>query len=303
MSNEIRITYRASRNLQSTICNLQLSMFSKLFLSEKDLEAIQQALFGNPLLASLLMTSPADAFRYLNLMPRFFDALLPPAEDARLVRELKRALDEGRTALDHPQVVRQPGETAPARPAYPQADVATAQADVALSISKAALQRAVGIYAAHNFTGQEFVFPVQRWLDVNARGESIELDLAPERARIVAKLSGVFAPRPLPTPIGHLPRKLTFPIEIELLAGLDVDADDRLYLSVSAGELSLVNPPLPERVARDLVKKIVAAVPSVPLVQAPARFAIPGEPPGELVMRLANIRIEEAGLTLAFQIL
>src|SRR5262245_22482733 len=236
-------------------------MFSKLFLSEKDLDAIQQALFGNPLLASLLMTSPADAFRYLNLMPRFFDALLPPpAEDARLVQELKRALDEGRTALDRPQVVRQSGEAVPAQPAHPQADAAIAQPDVTLSISKAALQRAVGIYAAHNFAGQEFVFPVQRWLDVNARGESIELDLEPERAQIVAKLSGAFAPRPLPAPIERLPRKLAFPIEIELLAGLDADINQQLFLSVDANELSLVNPPLPERVARELVKKIATAM-------------------------------------------
>src|SRR5262245_21702978 len=117
-------------------------MFSKLLLSEKDLEAIQQALFGNPLMASLLMISPADAFRYLNLMPRFFDALLPPpVEDARLVQELKRALDAGQTALEHPQAVRQSGESARARPAPAAADAATAQSDVALRISKAALQR------------------------------------------------------------------------------------------------------------------------------------------------------------------
>jgi hypothetical protein len=278
-------------------------MFSKLFLSEKDLESIQQALLGNPLLASLLMTSPADAFRYLNLMPRFFDALLPPpAEDTRLVQELKRALDEGRTALDHPYVVRQPAEAAKARPADAQANEVTTAPDIALSISKAALQRVVSIYAAHNFSDQQFVFPVQRWLDVNARGESIELDLAPDRARIVAKLSGAFAPRPLPAPIERLPRKLAFPIEIELLAGLDVDEDARLFLSVAADELSLINPPLPERVARELIKKIAAAMPSIPLVQAPTRFVIAGEPPGELALRLSKIRIEEAGLTLAFQI-
>ena len=119
-------------------------MFSKLLLSEKDLESIQQALFGNPLLASLLMTSPADAFRYLNLMPRFLDALLPPpAEDARLVQDLKRALDEGRTALEHPYAVRQPDAAMRAAPAQPQAEVGTAEPDVALSISKAALQRVV----------------------------------------------------------------------------------------------------------------------------------------------------------------
>jgi hypothetical protein len=279
-------------------------MFSKLFLSEKDLESIQQALFGNPLLASLLMTSPADAFRYLNLMPRFLDALLPPpAEDARLVQELKRALDEGRTALEHPYAVRQPDAAAQAAPAQPRAEVGTAAPDVALSISKAALQRVVGIYATHSFHGQQFVFPVQRWLDVDARGESIELDLALERARIVAKLSGVFVPRPLPASIERLPRKLAFPIEIELWASLGVDADQWLFLGINAGELTLINPPLPERVARELIKKIVAAVPSIPLVQAPTRFAIADEPPSELTVRLADIRIEEAGLRLAFQLL
>ncbi len=273
-------------------------MFSKLFLSEKDLEALQQALFGNPLLASLLMTSPADAFRYLNLMPRFFDAVLPPpAEDAPLVQELKRALDAGQTALDHPQVIQQRGEPAQARLAHPLADVDTARPDIALSISKPALQRAVSIYAARNFVGQEFIFPVQRWLDINARGESIELDLAPDRARIVAKLNGALAPRPLPTPI-----KLTFPIEIDLLTGLELDTDEQLFLSVSAGELSIVNPPLPERVARELVRKLADAVPSIPLVQAPTRVTIPGEPPGELALQLADIRIEETGLTLAFHV-
>ncbi|HET9224751.1 MAG TPA: hypothetical protein VFO07_19720, partial [Roseiflexaceae bacterium] len=119
-------------------------MFSKLFLSEKDLDDIQKALFSNPLLASLLMTSPADAFRYLNLMPRFFDALLPPpAEDVRLVQELKRALDEGRTALDQPQIAEQPGERSRIQVAEGAAEETTTQPDIALNISKAALQRAL----------------------------------------------------------------------------------------------------------------------------------------------------------------
>jgi hypothetical protein len=278
-------------------------MFSKLFLSEKDLEAIQQALFGNPLLASLLMTSPADAFRYLNLMPRFFDALLPPAEDTQLVQELKRALDEGRTALERPQAIRQNDRPAQDRPAQPSADIGAAQPDVALNISKATLQRAVAVYSARSFSGQDFVFPVQRWLDVNARGESIELDLAPTQARISAKLSATLALRPLPAPIERLPRKLAFPIEIELLTKLEVDLDQQLFLSVSAGELSIVNPPLPERVASELAKKIAAAVPSIPLVQLPTHFTLPGEPAGELALRLVDIRIAEAGLTLAFDML
>lgn len=274
-------------------------MFSKLFLNEKDLEVLQQALFGNPLLASLLMISPADALRYLNLMPRFFDTLLPaPFEDAQLIQELKRALDRGQTALEHPQIIEQNEQRVQSL-----AGAGIAQPDIALNISKAMLQRAVASYSAHNFSGQNFTFSVQRWLDVKARGEAIELDLVPAQARLNAKLGGTLAPRPLPTSIGWLPDKLGFPIEIELLTKLHVDPDEWLCLNVSPDGLSIVNPPLPERVARELAKKIAAAMPSIPLVQLPARFTLPGGLAGDLALRLADIQISEAGLTLAFDIL
>ena len=275
-------------------------MFSKFFLSEKDLEDLQGALMRNPLLASLLMVSPIDAFRYMNLVPRFFDALLPPpTEDAALVRELLLALQEGRTALDRPQLVEQ--EVAPLPPPAPAED-GQAAPDVTLSVSKATLQRALRLYADGNFKGQEFVFPVQRWLDVKTRGVSIDLDLAEGHARIIVRLWGAFAFRVAPGPIERLPGRLAFPIEIELRAGLAVDQADQLFLSVSDGEMSIVNPPLPERVASELVRKIVADMPRIPLVQVPTRFEIPGDPPAELALRLTRIGIDAAGLTLAFHL-
>jgi hypothetical protein len=282
-------------------------MFSKFFLSEKDIEAIQGALMRNPLLASLLMVSPADALRYLNLVPRFFDALLPaPAEDADLIRDLLRALEAGETALDRPQTVEQ-DVPAPAAPGEPQpADPATSgPPDVTLSISKATLQRAVRLYAEGNFKDQEFVFPVQRWLDVKTKGVSIDLDLAEGRARVIARLWGTFAFRAAPGPFERLPAlsssgfsRLAFPIEIDLRARLAVDERDQLFLSVSDGELSIVNPPLPERVASELVRRIAAEMPGIPLAQAPTRFEIPGDPPAELALRLSRIDIDTDGLTL-----
>lgn len=289
-------------------------MFSRFFLSERDLEAIQQALTRNPLLASLMMISPLDAFRYLNLMPKFFDALLPaPTEDVQLAQQLLRALQEGRTALDRPQFVLpelapppEPavaGEVLTVEAAQPEPAVAeqAAQPDIALSISKATLQHAVRLYAESNFRNQEFVFAVQRWLDVNARGETVALDLAQGRARVIVRLRGSFAFR-AGARLDLLPRKIAFPIQIELRAGLSVDAEDRLFLSVREGELSIVTPPLPGRVATDLVGKIIEAVPSIPLVQVPTRFEIPGEPAAELVVRLAQIRIGDDDLKLEFQL-
>ena len=271
-------------------------VFSKFFLSEKDLEDLQSALMRNPLLASLLMVSPIDAFRYVNLVPRFFDALLPPpTEDAALARELLRALQEGRTSLARPQLVEQ--EVALLPPPAPAEGEPTAP-DVTLSVSKAALQRALRLYADGNFKGQEFVFPAQRWLDVKTRGVSIDLDLADGHARIIARLWGAFAFRVAPGPIERLPGRLSFPIEIELRAGLAVDQSGQLFLSVSDGEMSIVNPPLPERVASELVRKIVAGMPRIPLVQVPTRFEIPGDPPAELALRLTRIGIDPGSLRL-----
>jgi hypothetical protein len=280
-------------------------MFSKFFLSERDLEAIQGALLRNPLLASLLMISPVDAFRYLNLVPKFFDALLPaPTEDVDLVRELLRALEAGKTALEHPQTVQQeasqPATPAPAAPKLEAPAPDAASPDVALSVSKATLQRAVRLYADGNFKDQEFVFPAQRWLDVKAKGVSIDLDLAAEQARIIARLWGAFAFRAIP--LERLPGRLSFPIEIELRARVAADAANNLFLSVSEGELSIVNPPLPGRVANDLVKKIVAGMPSIPLVQVPTRFEIPGDPPAELALRLSHIGIDPGGLRLELRL-
>src|SRR6266542_3634938 len=195
-------------------------MFSRYFLSERDLEAIQRALTANPLLASLLMLSPIDAFTYLNLMPRFFDALLPPpAEDALLIQRVVQALAAGQTALDQPQVLQPDVELMVAEPAplavvEPPAGAAPAGPDIALSVSKATLQRAVGLYADGSFKGQEFVFPVQRWLDVNAIGESIDLNLFQRGARIIARLRGTFVFRSVSARLDLLPRKINFPIEI-----------------------------------------------------------------------------------------
>jgi hypothetical protein len=278
-------------------------MFSKLFLSEKDIEAIQRALTRNPLLASLLMLSPMEAFKYLNLMPRFLDALLPsPTEDSVLVRELLRALEEGRTVLDRPQAAEPIITPAPEQAVTAKAADTLGTPDVALQVSKATLQRAVRLYAERDFKSQEFVFAVQRWLDVNARGEAVELDLDEGRARIMVKLNGTFAFRQALAPLDALPRKLAFPIEIDLRAAVAVDAANQLFLSVGEGQLSIVDPPLPARVASDLVAKIAAAVPSIPLVQVPTRFEIPGEPPAALELRLSRVGVNPAGLSLEFHL-
>jgi hypothetical protein len=275
-------------------------MLSKLFLSEKDLEAIQQALARNPLLASLLMISPIDAFKYLNMMPRFFAALLPtPAEDALLVQKLVRALEDGRTVLEPPRSrPMDSGSTLP-QPAQP-VDMSAGLPDVTLSISKATLQRAVRLYAESSFQRQEFLFTAQRWLDVNARGETIELELAQARARIIVRLRGTFVFRAGPPGIDRLSGKLGFPIEIELLAALAVEQDNHLVLRVGEGEMSILNPPLPDRVASDLVRKIADTVPSIPLVQVPGRFEIPGDPVASLLVRRSDVSVDPSGLKLEF---
>ena len=81
-----------------------------------------------------------------------------------------------------------------------------------------------------------------------------------------------------------------------------VDSENCLFLRVSNGAVSIGSTPLPARIANDLVAKITEAIHSIPLVQVPTSFEIPGDPPAVLALRLANIGIDGDGLTLAFDL-
>src|SRR5215216_6340259 len=264
-------------------------MFDFLLPNKKDLDALFRALAANPLLAALLLISPLEAFKFLNIVPKFLGALLPTAgEDAQLAQSLVQALREGRTTLERPQIIQ-------------PAAIADAPA-ITLAISKATLQHALQLYERSNFQGREFVLPAQSWLDVATRGESIALDLANERAQIIARLQGTMAFKLAGMQFDLKSQHVSFPVELSVLAALIVDSENRLFLRVTNGAVSIGSTPLPARIAQDLVAKITATIHSIPLVQVPTSFEIPGDPPEALALRLANVGINHEGLTLAFQV-
>lgn len=277
-------------------------MFDFLLPNKKDLDALFRALAGNPLLAALLLISPLEAFKFLNIVPKFLGALLPIAgEDAQLAQSLVQALREGRTTLDRPQMVEPIAIAEPVVPAAQPAEGMLAP-DVTLEISKATLQYALRLYESSNFRDREFVFPAQSWLDVSTRGESIVLDLASDHARIIARLQGTMLFKLAGMQFDLKSQRVAFPIEVSVLAALVVDSENRLFLRVSNGAVSIGSTPLPARIAKDLVGKITGVIHSIPLVQVPTRFDIPGDPPAALALRLASIAIHGQGLTLAFQL-
>jgi hypothetical protein len=276
-------------------------MFDFLLPNKKDLDALFRALAGNPLLAALLLISPIEAFKFLNMVPKFLGALLPTAgEDAQLAQSLVQALREGRTTQEQPQIIQPVVIDAPALLVPEPLDLVLAPA-VTLAISKATLQHALQLYERSNFQGREFVFPAQSWLEVTTRGESIVLDLASDHARIIARLQGTMAFKLAGMQFDLKSQYVSFPIELSVLALLAVDSENRLFLRISNGAVSIGSTPLPARIANDLVAKITETIHSIPLVQVPASFEIPGDPPAALALRLANIGIDGDGLTLAFQ--
>jgi hypothetical protein len=278
-------------------------MFDFLLPNKKDFDALMRALAGNPLLAALLLTSPLEAFRFLNIVvPRFFGALLPAAgEDAQLAQALVQALREGRTTLERPQVIITPPPAAPEPLVAPPHDTAAAPA-LTLAIAKPTLQHALGLYERSNFQGREFVFPAQSWLDVTTTGESIALDLAADRAQIAARLRGTMAFKLAGLQLDLKAQHIEFPIELSVLAALAVDPENRLFLRITDGAVSVGSTPLPARIANELVAKITATIHNIPLVQVPTSVEIPGDPPTALALRLANVAIAHDGLTLAFQL-
>jgi hypothetical protein len=277
-------------------------MFDFLLPNKKELDALFRALAGNPLLAALLLISPLEAFKFLNIVPKFLGALLPTAgEDAQLAQSLVQALREGRTTLEQPQIIQPAAIAEPPVAVVRPLDVALAPA-VTLAISKATLQHALQLYERSNFQGREFVFPAQSWLDVSTRGESIGLDLANDHAQIIARLQGTIAFKLASMQFDLKSQHVSFPIELSVHAALLVDSENRLFLHVTNGAVSIGSTPLPARIANDLVAKITETIHSIPLVQVPTSFEIPGDPPAALALRLANIGIDGDGLTLAFQL-
>jgi hypothetical protein len=277
-------------------------MFDFLFPNKKDLDALFRALAGNPLLAALLLISPLEAFKFLNIVPKFLGALLPTAgEDAQLAQSLVQALREGRTTLERPQVIRPLAIAEPPISLVRPIDVAAAPA-VTLAISKATLQHALQLYERSNFQDREFVFSAQSWLDIATRGESIGLDLANDHAHIIARLQGTMAFKLAGMQFDLKSQRVSFPIELSVHAALVVDSENRLFLRVTNGEVSIASTPLPARIANELVAQITETIHSIPLVQVPTSFEIPGDPPAALALRLANIGIDPDGLTLAFQL-
>jgi hypothetical protein len=97
-------------------------------------------------------------------------------------------------------------------------------------------------------------------------------------------------------------QNVSFPIELSVHAALVIDSENCLFLRVTDGAVSIGSTPLPARIASDLVAKITGMLHSIPLVQVPTSFEIPGDPPAALALRLADIGIDEDGLTLAFDL-
>ncbi len=162
-----------------------------------DIQAILRKLTDTPLLAALFLLSPAEALTYMGfgVLARFLDSLRPTTtEDVRQVKLLVQALDQGYTTLEQPQVVQ--AATPPAPPRVERAP------DVVLNVSKATLQHVLKQYTRHNFKGQEFTIPAQRWGSVRAIGEDLALDLNPGQARIVATFQGTIQLH-MPMPLGR----------------------------------------------------------------------------------------------------
>ncbi|KPV46964.1 hypothetical protein SE17_42865, partial [Kouleothrix aurantiaca] len=131
---------------------------------------------------------------------------------------------------------------------------------------------------------------------------SISLALESGRARIVARLQGTMALKLGGMQFDLKSQNVSFPIEVNVLAALRVDAQNQLFVQVTDGLVSVGSTPLPARIAKDLVAKITALIGSIPLAQLPASFEIPGDPPATLALRPRPVSIAADGVRLEFDL-
>jgi hypothetical protein len=237
-----------------------------------------------------------------------FEHLRPTTEsDITRVQLLIQALNQGRTTLEEAQVIQPatPVDNPPPRPAMEPVPV-DARPDVQLSVSKATLQYILALYTKHTFNGQEFSMPTQRWGEVRAVGETLNLELEAGQARITATFQGQALLR-MPLPLGRSVDLGTIdsPIVLDVLTTFSFDQDNLLAMDIRHGEIRLSRVPLPEMVARELARQLIAAIPTIPLVAMPTRFELPGAD-GNAVsavdLKARDIRIEADSVWLEFQL-
>jgi hypothetical protein len=285
-----------------------------------NIQALMRILADNPLLVALFLISPPDALRYMgfDVLAVLFDDLRPtnPADIAR-VQELVRALNHEQTTLEEAQVVQ---PAAPVEDPLPQPAERVYSAgqrpDVQFGVSKAMLQHVLALYTQHSFKGKTFTMPIQRWGDVRLVGENLSLDLTPgvelpstgeaAQARIVATFQGTARLR-MPLPLGRSAElgALNSPVVLNVLTTVFFDQDNRLTLDIRHGEIRLTGVPLPEMVARELVRQLIVAVPTIPLVKMPTHFELPDGRGGiadVVALKARDVRIEADGVWLEFHL-
>jgi len=285
-------------------------MFDLLPLRPQDIQKLLRDLTLNPLLAALFLISPPDALNYMGfrVIAALFEHLRPTTEsDIARVQLLIQALNQGRTTLEEAQVI-QPATPVDNPLPWPAVELVPVDArpDVQLSVSKATLQHILASYTQHTFKGQEFIIPTQRWGDVRAVGETLSLDLTPGQARIVATFQGQALLR-MPLPLGRRfdLGRIDSPIVLDVLTTFSFDQDSLLAMDIRHGEIRLSRVPLPEMVARELARQLIAAIPTIPLVTMPTRFEVPGahgNVVGTVDLKARGVRIEADSVWLEFEL-
>jgi hypothetical protein len=280
--------------------------------------AVAKKLNVNPLLWSLFTISPADALQHLGLgaAGKVFEVRRATTLEDRVQAEaLLQALRTGATQLRAEQAVVIGNEdegsvsalelhvaaaasmTVTAQPTPPP--------DVTLIVAKPTLQFALRSYTQHQFVGKTFSLAPQPWLDVDATGTAISVDLADGAAHITAAFDCVFAAS---AQIAGRRRALLTrrsPVQIEASARFTVNPQGQLCLGVGPGIVRVPGLPLPVSLVNTLYQRLHEMLPAVPIVYLPTRFDIAPMANGirdEMQIQLSDITVTAEALSLAFQL-
>lgn len=294
--------------------------------SPKDIaELMSSKLSVNPLLLSLFALSPADALEHLGVggvagwlnMRRVVSA-----GDRAQVERVLAALRDGRTQLDTTQQVTAVQSdaallgdllasveaslsSASALAGERQGAVARPAPDMTLSVARTTLQYVLRIYAQNRFIGHSFRATPQPWLDVEALGRMIAIDLTAGGARIVAHFDGVFTGSAQIAGQRFVLFVKRSPIEIDVSAAFSVNPAGQLCIGVGAGAVRVPGLPLPAMFIEALFQHVRTALSAVPIVYLPLHVDVPdatGVISDEVHVRVSHISVTEQALTLEFQL-
>lgn len=271
---------------------------------------LSQKLKNNPAGTALLLLDPIKGLKNLgfSLTSSELEQFEGPSpEDARLEgAPLADLLGKASATVDHtPQIIQVAKDQAMLRPPIAADGKFERDPDMTIQISAAILQYGVDRYAKKSFLGKKFDgFPAKDWWQLSATGESLGISLDTSGIKLLARFACELSLDLDLETVRFKADDINFPVTVAVEPAFVLDeSDGQFYLSISRGQISLLDFVWRTSMTEDLSEQLAEIIPYIPICSVPTGFSLPAvDTTTEKDLLFTGCRITGADISLQFHI-